>query len=179
MSITVNIDKLDESNYDIWSMSMRSVLIASDLWDVVCGSVKEPDDAPEPTKWNTKDAKALSSIILHLKPSQMMHIKSCVTAKEAWNILEKIHKPVGPLIQMQLYQKLIRLKMKQGDNVTDHVNSFVKICGKLEELDILLGDNLKVIMLLTGLPKSFENFVVAMRYFAPVFNCKIEASRRS
>jgi len=98
------------SQNSIRSMSMRSVLIASDLWDVVCGSVKEPDEVPGSTKWNTKDAKALSSIILHLKPSQMMHIKTCVTAREAWNILEKIHKTVGPLIKMQLYQKLIRIK---------------------------------------------------------------------
>jgi len=104
----------------------------------------------------------LPTLISH-KPSQVMHIKSCVTPREAWNILEKIHKAVGPLIQMQLYQKLIRLKMKQGDNVADYVKSLVKICGKLEELDILLGYNLKVIMLLTGIPNSFEIFVVAMQ----------------
>lgn len=44
----------------------------------------------------------------------------------------------------------------------DYVSSFVETTEKLAELDIKLSDDLKVIMLLTNLPNSFENFVVAI-----------------
>ena len=65
-----NIDKLDDSNYFTWRMQMRSVLLHSEMWKCI---EKDKDDVPD-TKL---DLKALATISLSIKPSQLMHISSC------------------------------------------------------------------------------------------------------
>lgn len=163
MSLSFQIDKLGESNYDVWSMTMQSVLVTSDLWDIVSGDSVKPEAAPDSMRWEKTDKKARACIILNVKPSQLLHIKNCVTSLQTWNKLKEVHMPDGPIQQVQLYQKLLRLRMQQGDSVLDYVNSFVEITNKLGELEISLPDPVKAVMLLASLPKSFEHFVVAIQ----------------
>lgn len=84
MSVSLQIEKLGDNNYNMWRMVMRSVLITSDLWDIVSGKLKRPTDSTDSAVWYNIDQKALASIILNIKPSQLMHIKSCRTSSEAW-----------------------------------------------------------------------------------------------
>jgi len=53
--------------------------------------------------------------------------------------------------------------MQSNDKVDVYVYSFVEIIGKLSELDIKINEELQVIMLLTGLPENYENFLVAIK----------------
>lgn len=142
---------------------MKSVLITNDLWDVVYGDFVKPKADAELRLWTKSDQKALPCIILNLQPSQRLHVKSCSNSSEAWMMLKKVHTLTGPIHQVQLYQILLRLKMEENNNLQEHVNLFVEVKNKLAEVDIDLGDPVKVIMLLTSLPRSFEHFVVAMQ----------------
>ncbi|KAH8385765.1 hypothetical protein KR009_009001, partial [Drosophila setifemur] len=69
--------KLGENNFDVWSMSMRSVLVAADLWAVVSGKyIKPGESAALAAKFHfSVDQKAPAHIILNVKPTQFMHIK--------------------------------------------------------------------------------------------------------
>lgn len=50
-----NIEKLMESNYELWKVQMKSVLVYNDLWQYVDGTeVKPPENAGE---WIRKDSK--------------------------------------------------------------------------------------------------------------------------
>lgn len=153
MSLSFQIDKLGESNYDVWSMTMQSVLVTSDLWDIVSGDSVKPEAALDSMRWEKTDKKARACIILNVKPSQLLHIKNCVTSLQTWNKLKEVHMPDGPIQQVQLYQKLLRLRMQQGDSVLDYVNNFVEITNKLGELEISLPDPVKAVMLFASLPK--------------------------
>lgn len=62
MSVPIQIEKLGDDNYDVWSILMRSVLITADLWKVVCGQYVKPEDGSEDSeRWNMLDQKALAS----------------------------------------------------------------------------------------------------------------------
>lgn len=115
---------------------------------------KRPVTPAEALKWDVVNEKALSCLILHVKPSQLIHIKLCVTAYEAWQKLKEVHMPSSPERKCYLYQKLVNLKMQSNDKVDVYVYSFVEIIGKLSELDIKINEELQVIMLLTGLPEN-------------------------
>nr|XP_044248520.1 uncharacterized protein LOC123002424 [Drosophila takahashii] len=162
MSVSVQIEKLGEDNYDVWSISMRSILVTQDLWSVASGSITKPLDSSECANWEIIDQTALASLILNVKPTQLMHIKHCSSAYLAWRKLREIHPSGSPAKKVQLYQKLMGLNLHNGESVNSYINAFTETSDKLTELEIRLQDDLKVIMLLSNLPSSWESFVVAI-----------------
>lgn len=71
------IDKLDGSNYDSWAIQMKSVLIHSGQWHIVNGSTKVESfiEAKEKANFQVEDEKALATICLSVKASQLNYIK--------------------------------------------------------------------------------------------------------
>lgn len=159
-----HIDKLDDSNYEGWRIQMKSVLVHSELWSYVSGGIARPDDANAETlaTWVTKDEKALATILLSVKTSQLLHVKHCTTSTSAWKKIEEVHRPTGPARKVTIFKSMINLKMAEGSVMNNHLNSFFDLADKLNELDIKLPDELLTIILLSSLPPSFENFVVAI-----------------
>lgn len=66
---------LSSFDYGSWHIQMKSVLVHSDLWGIVCGKGKGT--------LNKKDKKALASIMLCIKPTQVNLTKACKTSIEA------------------------------------------------------------------------------------------------
>lgn len=166
MNSLFNIEKLNEQNYESWRLQMRSVLVHQELWLVVSGTWKLPKqsekNAEQIIQWQSKDEKALATIMLSVSTGQLAHIKNCATSASAWSSLLEVHRPQGPMQKVTLFKQLIRKEMKNGDCVQEYVNEFNEIVDKLTEVGIELQEELIVIMLLASLPKSFENFVVAL-----------------
>lgn len=158
------IEKLDDDNYDSWAIQMRSVLIHCDLWAYVSGTIEKPpaDRVDTVAAWTVKDEKALATLTLSVKTAQLIHIKNCRTSAVAWTTLKDIHRPTGPARKVTVFKQLINLKMVEGAPISAHINSFFGLTDKLGEIDIKLPDELITIILLSSLPKSYENFVVAI-----------------
>lgn len=158
------IEKLDDNNYDGWKVQMRSVLVHSELWKYVLKETQRPaaTQAEELETWNTKDAKALATILLSVKTSQLLHVKHCKTSAAAWEKLEEVYRPTGPARKVTLFKQLMNLKMVEGSAMPSHLNSFFDLSDKLNEIDIKLPDELLSIILLSSLPRTYENFVVAI-----------------
>lgn len=164
MSALYQIEKLDDANYDSWCIHMRSVLVHSGWWKHVNGSLKRlncKDDAAL-SSWDENDEKALATITLCIRPSQLGIIKNSKTSNEAWKCLEAIYKPKGPIQKVSLYKRLLNLTMVGGTDVSQHITAFAELAEKLAETGITIQDELLVIMLLSSLPKEFEQFVVAI-----------------
>jgi len=53
-------------------------------------------------------------------------------------------------------------KMKDGDDVREHMRRFFDAVDKLHEMEIEINDDLLTIMLLYSLPTSYENFRCAI-----------------
>lgn len=155
------IDKLDGKNYDSWSIHMKSVLIHQGYWDVVNGKEKK-EDAKELNKWIERDEKALATIMLCIQASQLNHIKNCKSSEEAWNTLQEVFRPSGPIKKVYLYKQLLNTRMADDGNMSEHINNFSSIVDKLGEAGIELNEELVTIILLSSLPTQYEQFVVAM-----------------
>jgi hypothetical protein len=82
------------SNYRTWKFSMRMMLLAKDLWDVVDG-----DETGKPvedgTAWERKARKALALITLSVSPTEQEHIIDCIIPKQAWDIFSKLYEGRG------------------------------------------------------------------------------------
>lgn len=151
------IEKLDSENYDSWNVQMKSILIHQELWKVVSGVEVKPDDE----MWKSKDEKALATIVLSIKANQINSIKHCKSSAEAWLKLKEIYQPTSPGRKVTLFKKLLNLKMSENEDSNQFLNSFSNICEKLCEINVTLNEEILVIILLSSLPSSYENFVVA------------------
>ena len=66
------------------------------MWEIANGTEGCPTVEKEAAKWKRKDQKALATIVLGVKPTQLNAINNCETANEAWKKLKEIHEPKGP-----------------------------------------------------------------------------------
>lgn len=86
-----NVEKLNESNYELWKIQMKSVLVYNDLWQYVDGTeIKPLENAQD---WVRKDSKALALINLSISHGQLSHVKKAETSKGAWDILMGVSNP--------------------------------------------------------------------------------------
>ncbi|KAH8395739.1 hypothetical protein KR215_005816, partial [Drosophila sulfurigaster] len=161
MNSLYQIEKLEEKNYDSWCIHMRCVLVHAELWQLASGALKL-EDASEGFDWHGKDSKALAMITLSVKTSQLSYIKNCTTSFAAWTKLKEVHLPSGPVRKVALYKKLLGLKMSECGDVNGYLQTFGEVLDQLAGFGIQIGDELRGIILLSSLPRNYENFVVAI-----------------
>ena len=84
---------LNVDNYLVWSVQVKTYLIAQDLWDIVEATdecPKQEDDEAASKAWTRKNAMALHVIQISC-PQWICHVISLITsAKIAWETLESI-----------------------------------------------------------------------------------------
>ena len=69
-----NIEKLNETDYDSWSLHIKAVLIIS------ISAIS--DDIPT-AAWAKRGEKATSKVILSVTPTQISYIRNCQSASAA------------------------------------------------------------------------------------------------
>lgn len=159
-SSIASIEKLNGENYGSWCIQVKSLLITLDLWNTVTEEC--PGSDPEKAIWLSNDRKALATITLCVKPSELIHIKNSLTAKSAWNTLTSIYMACTASRKVQLFKKLVRFKFKSNEKFAPQINDFCSTVDELKEIGVHLNKELLSVLLLCCLPDEMENFVVAI-----------------
>jgi hypothetical protein len=84
---------LDIDNYFVWSVQVRTYLIAQDLWNIVKATeepCKQENDEAASKAWTKKNAMALHVIQISCEPRICFAIGLITSAKIAWETLEEI-----------------------------------------------------------------------------------------
>lgn len=63
---------------------------------------------------------------------------------------------------MMLFKRLLRLSITESADVHKYINDFSDIVEKFNEIDMKVAEDVLTILLLSGLGKSFEGFVIAI-----------------
>ena len=88
LSEVLNID-----NYLVWSVQVRTYLMAQDLWEIVeatDGRPKPENDEAASKAWTRKNAMALHLIQISSGPRIFLLISLTTSAKDAWDTLAAI-----------------------------------------------------------------------------------------
>lgn len=151
---------------------MEAILTKNDHWTHVNGTKSAPEpvvgendvvtNAAAIEAWETVDQKARADIILSMSPSELCHIKHCTTSNDVWRKLEEVYHSRGPARKATLLKQLLFARMKEGENMMDHLNIFFGTVDKLMEMEILVAEDLLSILLLYSIPESYENFRCAI-----------------
>ncbi|CAG7650169.1 unnamed protein product, partial [Allacma fusca] len=81
------VEKLVGSNYPTWRFQISLVLEAAELFDIVDGTIKIPEDEGAKKTWKKKDLQARSLIAPTLDSRQISHVANCTTSNQMWTRL--------------------------------------------------------------------------------------------
>jgi hypothetical protein len=181
LSVFERIPAFDGSNYRSWSFSMKMLLKARELWDVIedettnvetreSTSEGTPEGGTQPQRnavWHKKDQLALSSIVLSLKPAEQEQVYDCQTAKEAWTHLQEVYKGKGMHRLLSLLKQLSTAQLEKyatsppGSNtIKDYICSMIQTADEIAAIGYKLDRPVVIAFILNGLPETFRYLVV-------------------
>src|SRR5436190_15400115 len=149
------------ANYRTWKFSMRMVLQARDLWEVVSGEEVKPEAEKAAQAWEKKARKALAVIALALSAPEKEHIIECTAPKAAWDILEKLYEGKGRNRKFMLLQELFRMSM-EGESMDSYLRAVREKMSELSTVGLKLEDDIKLAIILNGLPEQYRYLVVSL-----------------
>ena len=92
----------------------------------------------------------------------MFNIVSEKTAAGLWTKLEKLYMKKSLTNRILLKRQLYSLRMKKGTTISDHLNTFNTLLGKLENIEVKFDSEDKAITLLCSFPESWDHFVTSI-----------------
>ena len=146
-----------DSNYNTYSFCMRRILKEKGLLEVVTEG-RPVKEGTEQKAWDQKSDKAFTLITLTVTKSQIGHIQTCETAKEAWDALAEVHRGAGTAGRQVLMQSLQTARMTDGGptSMQEHLDLFRRIKGQLKEIGKEIADDDLVTQLIISLPDSYR-----------------------
>ena len=159
----LRVEKLTAENFHNWKFDMKMLLMRNDVWDIVTGEEVLENGASNVKRaaFKKRENRALSTICLAVSKECKIYVRSAKTSKEAWDTLEK-HFEEKTLSRKIMYrQKLYWLRM-ENDNMVEHVNKLKTIAEHLEALDDAPPEKELVMILLSSLPKDYNNLITTL-----------------
>lgn len=133
---------LTKNNYDNWSIKMKALLGAQDVWDIVENGFEEQDEASlsqgvkETLKESRKrDKKALFLIYQSVDEDTFEKISNATTAKEAWDKLQTCNKGVEQVKKIRLQTlrgDFERLFMEESESISDYFSRVLAVVNQLK-----------------------------------------------
>jgi len=99
-------------------------------------------------EWKKLDRKVKSTIRLCVSDSVLLNVLEEATAKDLWDKLGTLYKSKSLVNKLSLQKKLYNLRMKDGDLVKEHMNTFNTVVSQLLSIDIKISNEHKCISLL-------------------------------
>eukprot|EP00253_Pinus_taeda_P036371 PITA_36371 len=156
----IEIEKFNGQSFELWKLKMEDLLVDKDQWIVVDLGTKPTGVSDEEGK--ILDRKAKSIIRLCVLDSILLNVSGEGMAKALWDKLGTLYQSKSLVNKLFLWKTLYNLRMKDGDSVTEHLNTFNNVVSQLLSVDIKISDEDKQIFLLCSLPYSWDSLVIAI-----------------
>ena len=151
MGNDVAIEPLGESNYAVWNVRIKCLLIQKGLW--ACTEMLPPDGDEEA---KTKDAKAKATILLNVRDQHLASLASHDTAASMWAQLASIYKAKSLARRLQLRKELTNLRMDPSESATAYLDRGRALSTELCASGHTVNEDDVVLAVLAGLPKAYE-----------------------
>src|SRR6218665_32242 len=121
-------------------------------------------DTPDPVQddWQRKDEKAQCTIYLTVEDNQLVHICNCISAKDMWKQLQKVHERSNLSSKMYLRKKLYKMRLQDDQNMQEYVGAVLRLVEQLCGVGEAVSDQQVATLLLCGLPDEYETLITAL-----------------
>ncbi|KAL2653644.1 hypothetical protein R1flu_021772 [Riccia fluitans] len=149
-------------NFVLWSCQMQDKLIAQGQARAL---LDERPESMREDEWVDLCSQVCNKIRLHLSDEIQMQVKGLTSSQELWKYLQKRYLNTSTSSRMHAKHKLWSCVMKDGEDLSVHVQKFTSLSCEIEALgDQPMNDEDKAIMLLRSLPNSLEHLVQTLIY---------------
>ncbi len=155
--VKLHVDKLTTDTWATWKFQVRLYLNANKLLNIVTGAEVRPgEDQPEArAAWDDKEAKAMAALGLTVDRSLVYIISETETSAETWTVLHEHFQKSNSASMYHLLATLFKLDMKEGSSAQAHLKSFSELLQKIQAVQVLLPEPVKMCALLESLPPSY------------------------
>eukprot|EP00253_Pinus_taeda_P009271 PITA_09271 len=137
---------------------MEDLLVDKDQWITVDMGTKPTGVSDQ--EWKKLDQRAKSTIRLCVSDSALLNVSGEATTKALCDKLGTLYQSKSLVNKLFLQKKLYNLRMKDGDSVTEHLNTFNTLVTQLASVDIKISDEDKCISLLCSLRDSWDSLAI-------------------
>lgn len=130
----LDIEEFNGMGYELWKLKMENLLEQRNQWLVV-QKEKKPNDVSQ-DEWHRLDKKAWGTVRLCLLDSILLNVAKEETAYKLWNQLGEIYQAKSMVNKLYLKRKLFSMKMREGESVAEHLNSFNLLLSWLDSVDV-------------------------------------------
>ena len=127
-----------------------------------CGRSGTKPIAISTQDWAKLDQKAKRTIRLCVSDSVLLNVSGEALVKDLWDKLGTLYQSKSLVKKLFLQKNSYNLRMKYGDLVTEHLNTFNNVVRQLLSVDIKILDEDKCISLLYSIPDLWDSLVVAI-----------------
>ena len=110
-------------------------------------------------KWKKGDSKTHTRIELSLKNLEMIHLSGAITAKDMWKQLSMVKESKGCLGVLATQKALYWTMAPEGFDMIEHISKLRSYQDDLHIMENLVTNKDFVMILITSLPDSWDNFV--------------------
>ena len=152
---------LGQSNYEIWSLRMESILIEKGLGDAIIDATTPiAITLTEEQKYDllAKANKSLALIRLAIADGPLLQIRNIKTPLEAWNTLRNLYSPKGFSSEFLLLKELFTTTLSNTGTMEEYLNTIKRISDNLISKGLELPTKLILAWVLNNLTPEYENF---------------------
>lgn len=137
------------SNYLNWKFITKMILTLEGQWGVIEGS--EVDEV--------KDKRAFARICISLKPTLLQYVRTCKSAKEAWDRLAQTFEDKGLFRRVSLLKQLHQIQFSNFSSMSEYIEKVSTIVQQLSNIGKVIEDEEVTEILLSGLPQEYDSLV--------------------
>lgn len=164
-------------DFNNWKFRMEILLREHDAEDFITKSLEEfeeiaitnLDDETARTRkaklrdeLRKKERKCYSLLVQRIGNDYLEYVKDKANPKEAWSSMCTTFERKGVSNRMFLRRELLSLKMKENEQLENHLLKFNKIVRQLKAVGANMEDEDVICQLLLSLPKTFDQVVTAL-----------------
>jgi gag-polypeptide of LTR copia-type/Domain of unknown function (DUF4219) len=172
-SLNISVSKLTKSNYNNWSIQIKALLGAQDVWDIVKIGYIESKNVVLLTVQQLKllkekkvaDKTALYILYQWVDEIGFERVVEATTSKEAREILQTAYKWANRVKQIRLQTlrcEFEMLRMNNTEGVSDYITRVHIVMNQLKRNGESLSEQRVVEKILRSLTDTFENVVCAI-----------------
>ena len=136
---------------------MQDVLVQSPQIEAI-GPHAKTHSGKTPQEWQSVDELTRSMVSMHLVENVYFSMVKEKTAYELWKNLKALSEKNTSFLKLILIRQLFNMQMKETELARTHTNSFNRVFNQLTSLNLNFDKEVKVLALLSSLPRSCKVF---------------------